>query len=40
MLQKEPGIEIVGEAHNGREAVEVCHSLEPNLVLIDVHCRT
>ncbi len=36
MLQREPGIEIVGEAHNGREAVELCRSLRPDLVLMDV----
>jgi DNA-binding NarL/FixJ family response regulator len=36
MLQREPGIEIVGEACNGREAVELCRSLVPNLVLMDV----
>ena len=36
MLQKEPGIEIVGEARNGREAVELCRSLRPDLVLMDV----
>lgn len=33
MLQREPGIEIVGEARNGREAVELCRSLWPDLVL-------
>lgn len=36
MLQREPGIEIVGEARDGREAVEFCRSLEPDLVLMDV----
>src|SRR5919112_6111266 len=36
MLQREPGIEIVGEAQNGREAVELCRSLRPDLVLMDV----
>ena len=36
MLEKEPGIEIVGEARNGREAVELCRSLRPDLVLMDV----
>ncbi len=36
MLQREPGIEIVGEACNGREAIELCRSLVPNLVLMDV----
>jgi DNA-binding NarL/FixJ family response regulator len=36
MLQREPGIEIVDEACNGREAVELCCSLRPDLVLMDV----
>jgi DNA-binding NarL/FixJ family response regulator len=36
MLQREPGVEIVGEACNGREAVELCCSLRPDLVLMDV----
>lgn len=36
MLKREPGFEIVGEAGNGREAVELCRSLGPNLVLMDV----
>jgi DNA-binding NarL/FixJ family response regulator len=36
MLQREPDIEIVGEGRNGREAVGLCRSLEPNLVLMDV----
>ncbi|CAA9437242.1 MAG: Two-component transcriptional response regulator, LuxR family [uncultured Rubrobacteraceae bacterium] len=36
MLQRERGIEIVGEARNGREAVELCRSLRPDLVLMDV----
>ncbi len=36
MLKREPGIEIVGEARNGREAVELCRSSRPDLVLMDV----
>jgi DNA-binding NarL/FixJ family response regulator len=36
MLEREPDIEVVGEAHNGREAVELCRVLGPNLVLMDV----
>src|ERR687893_2763070 len=36
MLEREPDIEIVGEAHNGREAVDLCLTLGPNLVLMDV----
>ena len=36
MLEREPDIEILGEAHNGREAVDLCLTLGPNLVLMDV----
>lgn len=36
MLEREPDIEIVGEAENGREAVHLCRALDPNLVLMDV----
>ena len=36
MLRREPGIEIVGEARDGREAVELCRSLVPDIVLMDV----
>ena len=35
MLERESDIEIVGEAHNGREAVDLCLTLGPNLVLMD-----
>ena len=30
------GLEVVGEASNGRKAVELCRRLEPDLVLMDV----
>jgi DNA-binding NarL/FixJ family response regulator len=36
LLAGEPDLEVVGEASNGREAVELCHSLRPDLVLMDV----
>ena len=36
ILEREPDIEVVGEAHNGREAVDLCRALGPNLVLMDV----
>ena len=36
MLDREPDLEVVGEASNGREAVELCRQLRPDLVLMDV----
>lgn len=36
MLSIEPDLEIVGEAANGKEALELCHSLRPNLALMDL----
>src|SRR5919199_1922873 len=36
MLEHEEGLEVVGEASNGREAVELCRKLRPELVLMDV----
>jgi DNA-binding NarL/FixJ family response regulator len=36
MLAREPDLEVVGEAANGREAVELCHRERPDLVLMDV----
>ena len=36
MLAYEEEFEVVGEASDGREAVELCQKLEPDLVLMDV----
>jgi DNA-binding NarL/FixJ family response regulator len=35
-LEEDPGIEVVGEAANGREGVEVVHATDPDLVLLDL----
>ena len=32
-----PGFEVVAEAESGEEAVELAHTLEPDVVLMDVH---
>ena len=36
MLESEPDLDVVGEADNGRKAVELCQNLRPDLVLMDV----
>jgi DNA-binding NarL/FixJ family response regulator len=36
LLSGERGLEVVGEAANGREALAVCRSTHPDLVLMDV----
>src|SRR5215211_6273794 len=36
MLSGEDGIEVVAEAHNGQQALEICRALGPDLVLMDV----
>jgi DNA-binding NarL/FixJ family response regulator len=36
MLTGQRGLELIGEAANGREALALCHRLQPDLALIDV----
>jgi DNA-binding NarL/FixJ family response regulator len=36
LLSNEPGLEVVGEASTGLEAIETCRRLAPDLVLMDV----
>ncbi len=36
LLEKLPGIEVVGEANNGREALELIKKKGPNVILLDV----
>jgi DNA-binding NarL/FixJ family response regulator len=35
-LEEDPGIEVVGEAANGRQGVEVVSATDPDLVLLDL----
>jgi DNA-binding NarL/FixJ family response regulator len=36
MLKGEPDLEVIGEAVNGRQALELCRQLRPDVVLMDV----
>jgi len=36
LFAKQPGVEIVGEANNGRLAVRMAHELSPDLVVMDI----
>ncbi len=35
-LKNDPDLHIVGEAQNGREAVELCEQLQPDVILMDL----
>ena len=36
LVQKIPGVEVIGEASGGRQALEMIESLSPDLVLLDI----
>lgn len=36
LIADQPGLDIVGEAGNGLEAIEMAHALDPDLVVMDV----
>lgn len=36
LLELEPGMRVIGEAEDGRKAVQVCKDLQPDVVLMDI----
>src|SRR5713101_3720158 len=36
VLEADPEIEVVGEAEEGRRAIELCHSLRPDVITLDM----
>jgi response regulator of citrate/malate metabolism len=36
-VERVPGFEVVGEAHTGKEALELTRSLKPSLLLLDIY---
>jgi response regulator of citrate/malate metabolism len=36
-VERVPGFEVVGEAHTGRQALELTRSLHPDLLLLDIY---
>jgi len=36
LLERQPNFEVAGEAANGREAVEICEKLKPDVLVLDI----
>lgn len=36
LLERQPNFEVAGEAANGREAVEICEELKPDVLVVDI----
>jgi DNA-binding NarL/FixJ family response regulator len=37
LIDRQPELEVVGEAHNGLEAIDLTDTLDPDAVVIDLH---
>jgi NarL family two-component system response regulator LiaR len=37
LINAEPGMELVGEAINGQQAIEMARTLKPDVILLDLH---
>jgi AmiR/NasT family two-component response regulator len=36
---RDAGYDVVGEARDGLEAIQLCKTLKPDMVLLDTRCR-
>lgn len=36
VLEDQPGVKVVGEAVTGREAIQICQQLRPDIVIMDI----
>ena len=36
LLKNEPGLEVVGHANDGKEAIELAQKLKPDVILMDI----
>jgi NarL family two-component system response regulator LiaR len=36
LMTNEPGLEVIGEAENGRDAVNLAYTLQPDVILMDI----
>jgi len=39
LLKEQPDIEVIGQAGNGREAVNMAGNFQPDVVIMDVSCH-
>jgi CheY-like chemotaxis protein len=39
-LQDKPEMQTIGEASDGEEALELAQALQPDLILLDIGCRS
>ena len=37
VIASDPGLEVVGEAENGQQAIDLCQALRPDVITLDMH---